>query len=48
MATVTYEVTMDERDAVTFIDILENAAEEGMLASAFEIQRIPTCDDEEG
>ena len=38
--TVTYQVTLTERDAMTLLTMLDNAAEHGALADPFDVQRI--------
>ena len=39
--TVTYNVTLTERDAVSFLELLDNASEEGKLAAPFDVQLVP-------
>lgn len=35
--TVTYTVTLTEKDAVTFLELLDNASEEGELVAPFSV-----------
>ena len=38
--TITYQVTLSERDAMTLLTMLDNASEHGAIADPFDVQRI--------